>query len=177
MGQYFKAVSIDSEKSLHPHDFDNGLKLMEHSWVGNDYVQCVEYLISVFWDWFGQRLVWAWDYADNIEGEETNFYLRMSNIETSVSSDEQPSETFRYLINRTKKEFVDKNWWVVSSWCGWKIHPLPLLCCESNGRWWGDFRWDDPNCLVGSWCWDVIVAANLLTDTTGYKELNFDLHE
>ena len=44
MGQYFKPVIIDKKDSkkvvasLHAHDFFNGLKLMEHSYVGNNFV-------------------------------------------------------------------------------------------------------------------------------------------
>lgn len=44
MGQYYMTVLQDSEgkwRTLHPHHYNNGLKLMEHSWVGNSYCNAV----------------------------------------------------------------------------------------------------------------------------------------
>jgi hypothetical protein len=65
-------------------------------------------------------------------------------------------ETFnvgRYLVNHTKKEFVDKN--KLKTDGGWVIHPLPLLTCSGNGRGGGDYGGTDEN-YVGSWAGDVI---------------------
>ena len=42
MGQYYQPLLIDDSGSMitaYSHDFDNGLKLMEHSWIGNNFVK------------------------------------------------------------------------------------------------------------------------------------------
>jgi hypothetical protein len=69
--------------------------------------------------------------------------------------------TAKYLINHDKKEFVDKSKMPKDS-DGWKIHPLPLLTCEGNGRGGGDFRGD--NEFVGSWARNRIGVVSKKSD-------------
>lgn len=62
MGQYFHACILKKnkktvEKWLLAHDFDNGLKLMEHSWIENPFVKTFECLIHNN----PQIVVWARD--------------------------------------------------------------------------------------------------------------------
>jgi len=64
MGQYYKPVCIDSREYMYTHDYDSGLKLMEHSWILNDFVWAVEGLLTPKGRWCGQRIVWAGDYMD-----------------------------------------------------------------------------------------------------------------
>ncbi len=64
MGQYYKPINLDKQQYVYSHDYGNGLKLMEHSWVGNGFVNVVEELIAEGGDWHGDRIVWAGDYAD-----------------------------------------------------------------------------------------------------------------
>ena len=68
----------------------------------------------------------------------------------------------------------------IKDWEGAKIHPLPLLTCEGNGRGGGDFRGDEKG-IVGSWARDVISVEKtnplVTTDTMDYKEIIFDLDE
>ena len=75
MGQYYKACVLKKnwkqakntiEVALSSYDFENGAKLMEHSYIGNSYVRSVEHLLS---DKFkGYPFVWCGDYADKVEG-------------------------------------------------------------------------------------------------------------
>lgn len=67
MGQYFSAVSLDKNEYLYPHDFDNGAKLMESSYISNNYVEAAERLLSPGGAWHKTRIYWAGDY-----GEEEN---------------------------------------------------------------------------------------------------------
>ena len=62
------------------------------------------------------------------------------------------AKEFRFIVNHTKKEFVDKT--KVPSVDGWQIHPLSLLTSAGNGRGGGDFR--NENEFVGTWGTDVI---------------------
>ena len=46
MGQYYKPVNTETLEHLYSHDYDNGLKLMEHSYQRNDFVTTVESLLA-----------------------------------------------------------------------------------------------------------------------------------
>lgn len=78
---------------------------------------------------------------------------------------------YKYLINHSKMEFVNKS--KVPNNDGWVIHPLPLLTCEGNGQGGGDYRGESP--LIGSWARDVISVD--CVKPKGYKEIIFDLVE
>ena len=79
MGQYYKPCSLEKKEYVYSHDIKethtgyngepytcgNGLKLMEHSWRKNRFVNAVAGLIAKGGAWHGDRLVWAGDYADN----------------------------------------------------------------------------------------------------------------
>lgn len=65
-------------------------------------------------------------------------------------------ETYNYIINFTKKMFVQipkkkKN--------ELTIHPLPLLCCDGNGRGGGDYYGTNMK-FVGFWAYDEIGIGN-----------------
>jgi len=65
MGQYYEPINIDKMEYLVSHDFDNGLKLMEHSYIGNNFMEVVERLLSPNGAWHRCHLVWAGDYMDD----------------------------------------------------------------------------------------------------------------
>ena len=90
MGQYYKPTCIPKEESLYSHDYDNGLKLMEHSYINNNFVEAVMTMLldreaaedirilkegegyvksESAGSWSGLPFVWAGDYAD-VEEEE-----------------------------------------------------------------------------------------------------------
>jgi hypothetical protein len=64
MGQYYHPTNVDKKEYLYSHDFNNGLKLMEHSYITNDFVEAVERLLSPNGSWHRCHLVWAGDYMD-----------------------------------------------------------------------------------------------------------------
>jgi hypothetical protein len=89
-----------------------------------------------------------------------------------INPQEKDTTIYRYIINHSKKQFVDK----MASKAeeeGMKYHPLPLLTCEGNGRGGGDYRGDSP--LIGSWARDVISVE--VEAPADYKELVFNLLE
>ncbi len=188
MGQYYKFVSVDKEKSISPINFDNGSKLMEHSWLNNNYVGAAMQLISKGQPFYGDKIVWAGDYADNEikNGKKLrrNLYNLCSNYKIAIKIDENNIKKLRYLVNLDTKEFVDiskspiSNVWIdpetrkKHSYC---IHPLPLLTCEGNGRGCGDFSGEDPNNLVGKWHRNRVVSQK--QKPRNCKELIFDLVE
>lgn len=167
MGQYYKPVNLDKREFVCSHDYDNGLKLMEHSWIGNDFVTVIENLIKRGGAWFKNHIVWAGDYADNEPNAEENIYNSVG--ENPIKPSSKQDKTLRYLKNLDTKEFVDlKKVPVTEVYEGheYKIHPLPLLTCEGNNRGGGDYRGESP--LIGKW------ARNRITrNSFNYKRIIF----
>ncbi len=180
MGQYYEPAKLAANKKtvlawLYSHDYGNGLKLMEHSWVGNRFVRTVEKLLSKGGDWYKSRIVWAGDYAENCKGRKSNVYDRCkkgNKIMPSIHT----AGVGRYIVNHSKKLYVDKK--AVpkcsKSWNkGLQIHPLPLLTCEGNGQGGGDYYGESK--LIGIWARDIISIEYKLP--TGYNELVFNVTE
>lgn len=204
MGQYYVAVIL-SEDGEPTHvtrswDFNSGAKLMEHSWLNNQFVAAVETLLVAE---APRRVVWAGDYADPEPGAGNLYDLtdglepyrpdvaglghqigwrkdtntRVVEIDPKITANAWPVivprlESHPFLVNWDKRQYVDKRE-VPADGEGWRIHPLPLLTVEGNGRGGGDFRGEDK--IVGSWARDHISLANHAPE--GFTELVFDLRE
>ena len=189
MGQYYKPVSIEKKEHVLSHDFNNGLKLMEHSYIGNNFVAAVESLLVEGGRWHGDHIVWAGDYADNEPGTETTKTPEGNNLyyicDITIKPEITRMKKLNYLVNLDTNEFVDFRKVPVSSEGDWtdkkgkihhytmKIHPLPLLTCEGNGRGGGDYHKQNP--LVGKWARNRVVI--LSTKPKNGKEIVFDLVE
>ena len=107
-------------------------------------------------------------------GKLTHDISKSSEAEKGFDSAIAPL-TAKYLVNHTKKEFIDKSKTPKDS-DGWQIHPLPLLTCEGNGRGGGDFRGESN--LVGIWARDIIGTVTKKSDIPkDFKEIMFDLKE
>jgi hypothetical protein len=94
----------------------------------------------------------------------------MCNEYTMIVPQEKDTTTYRYIVNHSKKQFVDKMA-CKSGEEGIKYHPLPLLTCEGNGRGGGDYRGDSP--LIGAWARDVISVEEVAP--LDFEELVFHL--
>ncbi len=200
MGQYFKPIILgekpkDGEHEtvkawMYSHSYDNGLKLMEHSYQGNNFVSTFEKELTRRGNHYKSRVVWAGDYAKEElglkiieEGKEydANLYS-LCNDENEIKPKVAKTDDYPFIVNHTKKQFVDKNKVPeIQDWEGVKIHPLPLLTSEGNGQGGGDFRGEDENEIIGSWARDVISIEKesplVMIGTTDYTELIFDLKE
>lgn len=183
MGQYFKAIALNDyghpiKGWVYSHDFGSGLKLMEHSWMKNPFVNAVEGLLGEGQPWHKSKIVWGGDYADPEPGFkkkykgkefELNLYGLCDDKNKVVTPKIEPF-TYQFLINHSKMEYVDKNK-VPGGNDGWRIHPLPLLTCEGNGQGGGDYGGESP--LIGYWSRDKISVGN--TVPADYKEIFFNL--
>lgn len=175
MGQYYKPVVLAENKTtpkawVYSHDMGNGLKLMEHSYLTNSFVEAFESLIFEN----PQRVVWGGDYAKNCKNRKTNVYDRCNDKIKVIPKNRIGLKQGKYILNHTKKTFVDKT--KVPSYNEvYRIHPLPLLTCEGNGRGGGDFWGKDNNKIVGSWARDIISVQS--TKPKRFTELIFDLIE
>ena len=194
MGQYYKPCilqkkedgTFETKEWMYSHDYDSGLKLMEHSWIGNNFVGIIETMLIKDAPWYKQSLVWAGDYADgepelkDDEGREINLYsmctddnkIRPNN---KILSEALQNSDYKYLVNHDKKEFVDKSKVPGGNSDSWQIHPLSLLTCEGNGHGCGDYRGKDKNNLIGSWSRNKISVEKEIPKD--FKEIVFDLIE
>jgi len=180
MGQYYRPISLDKKECVSPYHYDNGAKLMEHSWIGNSYMRAVETLISKGGKWFGDKIVWAGDYADK---ELSNGFNDYSNknlydlyADNEIKVNDPVLESFKYLVNLDMNEFVDLSKVPINEIYDdieFKIHPLSLLTCEGNGRGGGDFHGDDPKHLIGRWARKRVIAQNEKPENM--RELKFNL--
>lgn len=187
MGQYYfpcilkknwKLAKQPVKMSLYSWDFDNGMKLMEHSYVGNRFVMSVLYLLAHTFK--GLPFAWVGDYADkkmtHAHPEGVDIYSMASGLTDGGSGhnlyelykkaipDYAKLHNYRYIINRTKKEYVVVPEYKPSMW---QIHPLPILCSDGNGRGGGDYN--KASKFVGRWAYDVIDVSDDEKEVKGYK--------
>ncbi|KAH3759703.1 hypothetical protein Pelo_8487 [Pelomyxa schiedti] len=182
---------------LSPYDYpDCFSKLMEHSYQGDEFVTAFEFLLTPEGPAHMSRCVWAGDYADkepddrardaasddDEEEEEDsdvgdeegcrNLY-EMADDDTRVRPPARSTDAYRYIVNHSKGQYVDKSR-LGEEPNGWRIHPLPLLIAEGNGRGGGDFCGRDAD-MVGAWARDVISVEK--TVPAGFAELEVGFTE
>lgn len=166
MGQYFKPVLLIENggetraECYWPWDADNGAKITEHSWVGNNFVNAV---MSRIGELTGKgatvHLAWVGDYSDVCDGHEhenlhREAYAAAWGEYIDVHSPFSPRRVCDlYIHDMDRDEYVtvpgksDEGEWI--------LHPVPLLTAIGNGQGGGDYdgcRMD----LVGTWAYDEI---------------------
>lgn len=191
MGQYFRAmtqykniITVYNRNIKHNGKEEYTVaKLTEHAWWRNNFVNAV--CLDVYRKQEPVCIAWIGDYADNVEslnGLDKSKITKLFNLcwdckGTAVTPTDFTLQNL-YLINHSKKQFVDCNEYFKNSvvyiqnvdWC---FHPLPLLTCIGNGLGCGDFNHptnDSTMNYVGAWAWDKIS----ITDNCpkNYDEIN-----
>lgn len=179
MGQYYKTVVIskdhDCEKRIVTIDNDCkfpdwvGLKLMEHSYLNNEWTDALAYLIYRN----RVRVAHVGDYADEFPQYELAYNravervpLDLHNIWGKDLYDENGKlnrfdYTHKYLVNWDKNEYISFDNWKKKAFSAWskKVYlcPFTMLTALGNGRGGGDYYEEYPNAeFVGSWAWDCI---------------------
>ena len=206
MGQYYYPTMIDEEGNItwvYTHDYHNGLKLMEHSYIGNSVMNAV----------FGQikdhplRIAWMGDYSDEEQDDPYEHKLPRSEfmrVYEAVYGNEYSKHKIRpdpmvfdltstgwYLINHTQRVYVSldayaaRNKWK-DCWKNWEtgdieefdmcVNPLPLLCACGNDRGCGDYHAGYPDYnKVGTWAFDKIELSR--TKPVKYLEVMYSFTE
>lgn len=197
MGQYYNAVVIDSLGNVvkfSPRDYENFYKLMEHSWVGNKFVNVVYRAIHNH----PQRVAWIGDYSndyyedeyhcayqDKIAQDDFMKYFDICWRETPVQPKKirfsvmpvTESTQNRYLLNHTTKQYIDLYKHAIQYEGEWgAIDPLPLLTACGNGRGGGDYHGTHME-LVGAWAFDVLELVCKKSKIAGYQELTVSFTE
>ena len=206
MGQYYHPTMIDEEGNItwiNTHAYDNGLKLMEHSYIGNSVMNAV----------FGQikdhplRIAWMGDYSDGELGDPYEHKLMRTaflHIYNTVYGEEQEKHLIRpepmtfdltstgwYLVNHSQRQYISmdaymsRNRWE-AVWKDWKtgatetygmcINPLSLLTACGNDRGGGDYHAGFPDYnKVGLWAFDKIELTQ--KKPVQYQEVMFSFTE
>ena len=177
MGQYYKPVNESKRQYLLAHAYDNGLKLMEHNYIDNDFVRAVEALIGEGGPWHGDVWTWEGDCADDFEpapdGDETWNLYHKAGCEFEKIHPDPIAESRRFVANASRRLFIDCSKIPADRWNS-RIHPMPLLLSAGNGRGGGDYRGASVD-SVGSWHGDVVWTADAAPE--GFVEVTFDFHE
>lgn len=156
MGQYYIPCILNEKNeviiSILSHDYDEGIKLMEHSYQGTKTVLALESFLDE-----PARVVWAGDYADE------NFYEQSHERNTNVvvTFEGEGVQARRYVINHSKGEYVDRTLQEEDNY-GSIMDPLPLLTAMGNGRGGGDYRGD--SAMIGIWAKDLISTSDTLPE-------------
>ena len=183
MGQYYRIIFLSDIKYkkeiiriwLSPWDYNNGSKIMEHSYIGNYLVNTVEELLSPSGMFYKSRIVWAGDYADTEKETGQNLYHMADENKQHLVEKKNTSPTNKYIINHTKKEYVDMNKIIdLTNSDELIIHPLPLLVSEGNGRGGGDYYGANED-MCGRWARDIISVENECPDD--YTEIMPEFRE
>ena len=181
MGQYYRPIILKKdyknrvnpiEASFNSWSYNNGAKLMEHSYIGNSFVRAVEEALA--WQYKGCNFVWCGDYSDELVTKkyDGNLYDTAYSYHNKLDIQVTNVPPYRkYLINYTKRQYVKLNDVQKDKW---QIHPLPLLCCNSNGRGGGDYHGTNMD-KVGIWAYNRIGVADEIPN--GFKELEVTFEE
>ena len=193
MGQYYRVLARRNNKdtvySLQTNKFRetgnyehyNGVKLMEHSWWRNDFCEAfTKTLLDK-----PTRVAWVGDYAEEDECNELGFsYNGVWNRKKFryIKALDFPLANFKYLVNNTKKIYVDlQKYYKASVNDGWCIYPISLLTAVGNDRGGGDFHDSDGNegySDVGAWAFDEIFVTNKEpAPNTDFKEEEYCFRE
>lgn len=176
MGAYYEATLVDDENvgvKFSTHDYDNGLKLMEHSYLGNNYCK---HIMSLIHD-NPMGIVWLCDY------HEPDSISRL----TWDTTDEAPKQTERndfpddiyYIVNESDKLFIDikkleELYEMDERADNWHIHPIPILCnSDRHSLGGGDFHQEDSR--RATWCEDKLFTTKEKPDTDAYEDVTADV--
>jgi len=165
MGQYYQPINLTTFEWLYSHDYGNGLKLMEHSYIGNNFVGRIMKLLIKGGKWYKGRIIWAGDYFDEVKVKgETLYSMCFEDDEAKIKlfkkikprlKMKEVDELKAMIVNHSKREYVKLSECEKNGDDFWIIHPLPLLTALGNGRGGGDYNGRDMN-LIGRWAFDEI---------------------
>lgn len=199
MGQYYMPLIKSEDKTtiLYPFDYDNGLKLTEHSWIGNYFVNAA---LSFIKD-RPSMVAWIGDYSnDCVEAFEKKaggreqfmeFFDQVWRSDRHESTDKPLIEEYRslltmgtkgtYLVNHTRRQYIDiaqfiqankfREEYDIDDWC---LNPLPLLTACGNGQGGGDYYGINED-VIGTWAFSIIEYTE--TKPANYKKVRYRFKE
>lgn len=184
MGQYFEVYNkTRNERIEHNFNLIGGMKLCEHSYLPNPLSVFLRDLLAN--EWKGDEIYHLGDYASPDDGTQTAFKLWDSSNKILDKADiikvedyEDPSKVVSnpYVINETKKQYLDIRDAAITSWYKTEdgailmfYDPLLLLTACGNGLGGGDYFSDVNRRLIGSWAGDKLSASD--KEPEGYEKV------
>ena len=194
MGQYYYPTILREKnkrfysEEFYSHDYNNGLKLTEHSYCGNNFVETI---MAQLFNKPG-RLAWIGDYHEDGDFAELNedlpeiiekrfyehykcftssgneSYCKGKHIRRYNKPEEVTERKGRFILNHDKQCYIDmveyeNNNLTCSESDDWQFHPIPLLTAVGNGRGGGDFHGIGEE-DVGCWAGDLLEASDTKPD-------------
>lgn len=184
MGQYYKTIIVsanidETKKIVYVDDDCNfkqgyiGLKLMEHSFLGNEWTDSIARLMyhtkirmAEVGDYADEYPVYELAYNNNVKKTCLDIENISNGFETYKTYDDNGdfipfAYKGKYLINWDKKIYINFDEYIPLSKVDWdddcSVSPFNLLTALGNGRGGGDYWESRPNYkYIGSWAWDVI---------------------
>jgi hypothetical protein len=180
MGQYYTVANVDKKEMFSP----RGVKLMEHSWIGNDSMQKLYELLMT--DWKKDRVVVAGDYFEAEENKDVGLgdvvgqiydqEWNEPNISIEGTDDEHIAEQqTRFYVSYDKKEYIDLSK-LPKQKDDWIVNPLSLMIACGNNRGGGDFYDSGRGYeFVGRWAGSRVGIEELAPE--GFKEIRPNFKE
>lgn len=183
MGQYYMPVIQEGKKlyRVYSHDFGSGLKLTEHSYIGNDFVNVVcNYIVDN-----AVKLWWCGDYAEESDFENEKEFERIYKHAWNYNDDKEADTTIPekntdfdwskqwYFVNLTKKEFV-KMPVINNEEYDLTYNCVSLLTAVGNGRGGGDYWRGDMQSVVGYWAGNVVYLTLKKPDDKEFCDITED---
>lgn len=187
VNQLFVCVNLDKGEYASPSDYGWSMEILDHAYVGKDFMLVIEKLLSD--EWKHDRIVWAGEFMPYYV--YTNEFVKDSEIEKAKNNDVEFNlhefaikhlnqhlddfggytgakeySGYKYLVNHSKREFIRK---VDTKHDSWNIHPLPLLTACGNGE--GDSDYNGTYMeFIGRWTSDNISAEDI--EPTSFREIS-----
>lgn len=170
MGQYYTPIIKNIEgkvKTFYSHQYNNGLKLTEHSYIGNNFVSAVLSELKT-----PHQVWWLGDYAifDDFKNKKFALYSKerkcyqdskVLRVRPTFENQEWLYDNV-FLVNLIKREYIQLNPYDYQIW---QMCPLPLLTAVGNGKGGGDYYGINQD-KVGIWAGDLIMISNKCTVPT-----------
>ncbi len=168
MGAYFNCTL--NHKRYDTYSMDNGAKLMEHSYLGNEYVNVMMGAILNN----PKEVVWLCDYheADDMTSHTWD------NTKGIDKYPKKPRVDLDYFIlNHTKKLVISvshlQDLYNDDDKSSWHIHPIPILCNSDDGSLGGgDYHAEDSR--RATWCGDTLEVQLVRDGFDDYKKITKD---
>lgn len=174
MGQYYNIATSDKVNGkitchsvqVKGNDYQ-GVKLLEHSYYGNDTMNAV----CAFLFQNPMHIAWVGDYSNEDERAPEALRKMLHKACWSGELAEEPwekveaNDKWKFLVNHSKRMYIDleKHFQCSHEDDTWSngehicIHPLSLLVAIGNGMGGGDYHTEYPNYeYTGKWAWDKI---------------------
>ena len=184
MGQYYRPIVLKEDYenesfpcilSLTSWNMCNGAKLMEHSYVGNNFVEAFAQIIhkNNTKGYADNRVVWCGDYGESINDKDIYTLAKQCDVSENYLSKytDGVQRPYQYIVNTDKEQYVKVKPYNEDEWT---IHPLPLLTAYGNGQGGGDYYGINMD-KVGIWAFDHIYTSDEVPE--GYEELVVDFKE